>query len=203
MSRSIRRRCKNEECREWFHPKFSNVWWCSPECGTKLALAKRSREREKEEKAADKKRRREEQQQKDKLKVRRLALKPRSYWIKQAQQAVNAYIRERDRDLPCVSCGTMSAAQWDAGHYRTTAAAPQLRFDPRQIWKQCSVCNQHKSGNLVPYRAELIRRIGIEQVEDIESNHNRHRWTIDECKSIKAEYQQKLKDLRNSREEAA
>lgn len=203
MPRVMRRRCKNEECREWFHPKFSNVWWCSPECGTKLALAKRNREREKEEKAADKKRRREEQQQKDKLKVRRLALKPRSYWIKQAQQAVNAYIRERDRDMPCISCGTFTSAQFDAGHYRTTAAAPQLRFDERNIARQCVVCNQHKSGNLVPYRAELIRRIGIDQVEDIENNHDRHRWTIDECKAIKAEFQQKLKDLRNNREEAA
>ncbi|ENO7146195.1 TPA: recombination protein NinG, partial [Escherichia coli] len=28
-------------------------------------------------------------------------------------------------------------------------------------------------------------------------------WTIEECKAIKAEYQQKLKDLRNSRSEAA
>ncbi|CCJ94378.1 Protein ninG [Cronobacter malonaticus 681] len=55
----------------------------------------------------------------------------------------------------------------------------------------------------MPYRAELIRRIGLSAVEDIESNHNRHRWTIEECKAIKAEYQQKLKDLRNSREEAA
>ncbi|NCI06447.1 recombination protein NinG, partial [Cronobacter sakazakii] len=69
--------------------------------------------------------------------------------------------------------------------------------------KQCVVCNQHKSGNLVPYRAELIRRIGLSAVKDIESNHNRHRWTTEECKAIKAEYQQKLKDLRNSREEAA
>lgn len=203
MEKKTRRRCKNEECREWFHPAFANQWWCGPECGAKIALERRSRERDKALKAAEKKRRREEQQQKDKLKIRKLALKPRSYWIKQAQQAVNAFIRERDRDLPCVSCGTMSAAQWDAGHYRTTASAPQLRFDPRQIWKQCQVCNQHKSGNIVPYRAELIRRIGIEQVEDIESNHNRHRWTIEECKAIKAEYQQKLKNLRNSREEAA
>ncbi len=91
----------------------------------------------------------------------------------------------------------------DAGHYRTTAAAPQLRFDERNIHKQCVVCNQHKSGNLVPYRVELISRIGQEAVDEIESNHNRHRWTIEECKAIKAEYQQKLKDLRNSRSEAA
>ena len=67
-----------------------------------------------------------------------------------------------------------------AGHYRTTAAAPQLRFDERNIHKQCVVCNQHKSGNLVPYRVELINRIGQEAVDEIESNHNRHRWTIGE-----------------------
>ncbi len=86
---------------------------------------------------------------------------------------------------------------------RATAAAPQLRFNERNIHKQCVVCNQHKSGNLVPYRVELISRIGQEAVDEIESNHNRHRWTIEECKAIKAEYQQKLKDLRNSRSEAA
>ncbi|ELN6688332.1 recombination protein NinG, partial [Escherichia coli] len=88
-------------------------------------------------------------------------------------------------------------------HYRATAAAPQLRFDERNIHKQCVVCNQHKSGNLVPYRVELINRIGQEAVDEIESNHNRHRWTVEECRTIKAEYQQKLKKLRNSRSEAA
>lgn len=77
------------------------------------------------------------------------------------------------------------------------------QLDERNIHKQCVVCNQHKSGNLVPYRVELISRIGQEAVDEIESNHNRHRWTIEECKAIKAEYQQKLKDLRNSRSEAA
>jgi hypothetical protein len=65
------------------------------------------------------------------------------------------------------------------------------------------VCNQHKSGNLVPYRVMLIERIGQVAVDEIESDHKRHRWTVEECKAIKAEYQQKLKNLRNSRVEAA
>lgn len=201
--RKPRKRCKNTDCREWFHPAFQNQTWCSAECGTVIALAKREKDRHKAIQAAKRRRKDEAQQERRSLKVRKLAVQPRSYFIKQAQQAVNAYIRERDKHLPCVSCGTLSAAQWDAGHYRTTAAAPQLRFDPRQIWKQCSVCNQHKSGNLVPYRAELIRRIGLAEVESIEGNHDRHRWTIEECRAIKAEYQQKLKDLINQREEAA
>ncbi|MDX7992601.1 recombination protein NinG [Xenorhabdus littoralis] len=194
MTKIRRRKCKI--CHEWFHPQYDNVEWCSPEHGAELAIRKRNRDREKAEQKLQQERRRKAAADRDKLKARRLAVKPRSYWIQQAQQAVNAYIRERDRDLPCVSCGTFISVQWDAGHYRTTAAAPQLRFDECNIHKQCIVCNQHKSGNLVPYRVELIRRIGLEQVEIIEFNHDRHRWTIEECKAIKAEYQQKLRELR-------
>ncbi|ENZ5004809.1 recombination protein NinG, partial [Escherichia coli] len=27
MAKPARRRCKNDECREWFHPAFANQWW--------------------------------------------------------------------------------------------------------------------------------------------------------------------------------
>ena len=36
-------------CRDWFHPKFSNEWWCCPEHGAELAIKRRSRDREKAE----------------------------------------------------------------------------------------------------------------------------------------------------------
>ncbi|NHB94610.1 recombination protein NinG [Photorhabdus cinerea] len=195
MKKPVRRKCKI--CCEWFMPKYHNIWWCSPDHGTELAIKKRNRDREKAEQALKKKRQQELAEKKDKLKARKLAVKPRSYFIQQAQCSVNAYVRYRDKDKPCISCGTTESSQWDAGHYRTTSAAPQLRFDIRQIHKQCIVCNRHHSGNLVPYRIELIDRIGIEAVEDIESNHGRHRWTIEECKAIKAEFDEKLKKLRS------
>lgn len=194
------RNCKI--CKTRFKPATLYEWWCSEEHKEELITKLATEARQNRIQQQERQRKETTQQERRSLKIRKLAVQPRSYFIKQAQQAVNAYIRERDKHLPCVSCGTLSAAQWDAGHYRTTAAAPQLRFDPRQIWKQCSVCNQHKSGNLVPYRAELIRRIGLAEVESIEGNHDRHRWTIEECKSIKAEYQQKLKDLRQLGEAA-
>lgn len=194
------RNCKI--CKTRFKPATLYEWWCSEEHKEELITKLANEARQKRIQQQERQRKETTQQERRSLKVRKLAVQPRSYFIKQAQQAVNAYIRERDKHLPCVSCGTLSAAQWDAGHYRTTAAAPQLRFDPRQIWKQCSVCNQHKSGNLVPYRAELIRRIGLAEVESIEGNHDRHRWTIEECKAIKAEYVQKLKDLRQLGEAA-
>ncbi|MCZ8984471.1 recombination protein NinG, partial [Escherichia albertii] len=68
MAKPARRKCKI--CKEWFHPAFSNQWWCCPEHGTQLALELQSKQRKKAEKAAEKKRRREEQKQKDKLKIR-------------------------------------------------------------------------------------------------------------------------------------
>ena len=47
MEKQSRRKCLI--CRAWFHPKFSNEWWCCPEHGAELAIKRRSREREKAE----------------------------------------------------------------------------------------------------------------------------------------------------------
>lgn len=82
MVKLARRRCKNDECREWFYFVFVNQWWCFLECGIKIVFERRSKEREKAEKVVEKKRRREEQKQKDKFKIRKFVLKFRSYWIK-------------------------------------------------------------------------------------------------------------------------
>ena len=127
--------------------------------------------------------------------LRKLQLKSRVEWIRDAQQACNAYIRKRDESLPCVSCGCTNPRQWHAGHYRTTKAAPELRFHEDNIHKQCQPCNEHLSGNLIPYRSELIKRIGLAQVEWIEGPHQPAKWTIEELKEIIAYYKQKTKEL--------
>jgi hypothetical protein len=127
-------------------------------------------------------------------------VKTRSEWLKEAQAAVNAYVRERDRDLPCVSCGRYHEGQYHAGHYRSVGSCPELRFDVRQIWKQCSACNNYLSGNLINYRAELLRRVGAEVLEWIEGPHEPKRYTIGDLKAIRDDYRQKLKALRRSDE---
>lgn len=92
-------------CRDWFHPKFSNEWWCCPEHGAELAIKRRSREREKAEAKLRKEQQQKEREAKDKLKISKLAVKPTSYFRQQAQTAFNQFIRLRDRDEPCISCG--------------------------------------------------------------------------------------------------
>ena len=71
------------------------------------------------------------------------SIKPRGKWIAEAQAAVNKYIRLRDRDKPCISCGNnrehkmgLSGHRYDAGHYRSRGAAGHLRFNLLNIHKQ-------------------------------------------------------------------
>jgi hypothetical protein len=129
------------------------------------------------------------------LRAQKEALKTRREWLKEAQIAVNRYVRLRDKDKPCVSCGTTTAAQWDAGHYMSAGGHPALRLNPLNIQKQCSVCNAHKSGNLVLFRRELINRVGLEKVEWLEGPHPPAKWTIEELKQIKTEYTRMVREL--------
>ena len=46
---------------------------------------------------------------------------------KECQVVFNAFIRERDKDLPCISCGRKLGLQ--AGHYYPTQGYDGLRFD--------------------------------------------------------------------------
>jgi hypothetical protein len=145
-----------------------------------------------------KKARQEAQSKRKEIREQRERLKTRQQHLAEAQDEFNAFIRERDADLPCISCGRHSTGVFHAGHYRSVAAAPQLRFDEQNVNKQCGFnCNVSKSGNILEYRIGLIRKYGIEAVEALENNSTSRRWTIQDAKDIKAIYKQKRKGLKH------
>lgn len=74
-------------------------------------------------------------------------------------------------------------------------AAGQLRFDLRNIHKQCSACNSKQSGNIVEYRINLIARIGEQAVLDLESDHRTHRWTIPELRDLHDQFKAMADEL--------
>jgi len=127
-------------------------------------------------------------------KQRQEALKTRSQWLQEAQQAFNAWIRARDSGLGCISCGTQSGKA-NAGHYRSTQACPELRLCDENVHLQCERCNTYLSGNLIEYRKALIHRIGAERVEWLEGPHEPKKYTIDDLKAIRTEYRQRIKSL--------
>lgn len=124
-------------------------------------------------------------------------LKDRGYQIKLAQTAFNAFIRERDKHQPCINCGSYTATKWDAGHFKTRGAYPELAFSEWNCFKECSQCNQHGFKGMAEYRANLVERIGLEKVEWLEGPHERLKLTIEEIINIKNTYQDKLKALQN------
>jgi hypothetical protein len=123
-------------------------------------------------------------------------LKTRRDWLKDAQTVFNAFIRERDKNEPCISCKRWHQGQYHAGHYRTTKAAPELRFNENNVHRQCAPCNNNLSGNILEYRIGLIQKLGKEAVEALEGKHEPKNYTIDDLKQIIATYQAKLKALK-------
>lgn len=132
-------------------------------------------------------------QQRKKTAEAKKRLRTRSWYVNKAQTAFNAYIRERDKGRECISCQTTDAnLQYHAGHYKTTKAYPELRFEPLNCHLQCSVCNNHLSGNLIEYRKNLIKRIGQDKVDWLEGHHELKKHTKEELLET-AEYYKMLK----------
>ena len=121
-------------------------------------------------------------------------VKNRSQWMKEAQQAFNAYIRARDAHLPCISCERHHQGQYHAGHYRSAGGNPELRFEELNTHKQCMPCNSHLSGNLINYRINLIKKIGLGAVEWLEGPHEPKKYTIENLKEIRDKYRKMEKD---------
>lgn len=127
-------------------------------------------------------------------------LEPASTAMRKAQSAFNAWVRARDAGKPCVSCGHPDdgSRQRHAGHYRPAGPNPALRFEEDNVHAQCSVCNNHLSGNLVGYRAELINRIGLAQVEWLEGPHDLPRRRLDDYRTVESLYKARLKAARTA-----
>lgn len=130
-------------------------------------------------------------------KVKKESLMTLSDWIKIAQVTFNTYIRLRDKDQPCISCQRHHKGQYHAGHYRTAAAAPQLRFNEFNVSKQCSACNNYKSGNITEYRINLVKKIGVYEVEKLEQDNSVKKYSIQEIQNITRFYKEKLKTIGN------
>ena len=115
---------------------------------------------------------------------------------KTAQTAFNKYIRLRDEKEPCISCQRHHSGQYHAGHYKTTGAHSELRFNEDNCHKQCSVCNNHLSGNIEHYRPNLIEKIGRKAFDILEGPHSIKKYSPADYKEIELHYKEKLLSLK-------
>ena len=180
-------------CREKFLPARPLQTACKPSCAIELAR-----------KASEKKRAEKEKAERVKIQRRKEAIKTTGDYLKEAQAAFNLFIRERDRaeGYPCISSGR--ALNWngnavDAGHYRSTGAAPHLRFDEHNCHAQSKHDNRYLAGNAVDYRINLIERIGLAEVERLEADNTPRHWSKQELIEIRDKYKAKARALKKAR----
>lgn len=193
-----RKKCK--QCKSYFPAdemiKVPAGTFCGMEHAIEFANEKRLKDSERIKSKIDTFTRSEEKKATRKRRERLSELRPLSYYHKKAQAAFNAFIRERDKDLPCVSCGRDHEGQWHAGHFRTVGASPETRYNEDNTWKQCQPCNHHLSGNIANYRPELIRRIGQERYDVLMGYQEQIKWTREMIEGIEEKYKLKLKQIK-------
>lgn len=97
--------------------------------------------------------------------------------IKIAERHFNTFIKLRDTDDygrgNCISSGQplkypSKDKKAQAGHYYSGGHYPWLKFHEYNVHLQGKSDNYFKSGNLIEYRKNLIKKIGIENVEELD-----------------------------------
>jgi hypothetical protein len=165
------------QCKQTFKPSRPLQSVCTLACALSQSEAKRLAQEAKVARKANRE--------------ARERIKTKSQWLKETQAEFNKFIRARDHDKPCISCGRHHSGQYHAGHYRTDKA---LRFNEIACFKQCMPCNTHLSGNQVKYRAALVGLLGDDLVAWLDKDHSSPKWTIDELRYLKAYYRQRAKE---------
>ena len=112
----------------------------------------------------------------------------------------NSYIRERDKNQPCISCGQFKPLQ--AGHFFPVNGYDSLRFNEDNVHGECAGCNCFDEGHLIGYQDNLRVRIGNDRLEELKERardykKNGYKWTRSELEAMIERYKNKLKNERD------
>lgn len=117
---------------------------------------------------------------------------------KKMVRVFNEFIRLRDKNLACISCGVSRVDH--AGHYWPTSICPQpsMRFHEQNVNGQCVKCNTFLEGNRIHYKIGLIKKYGKQIVDDLDivRSLRQSSWSGWEYKTMIKVYQDKIKELK-------
>lgn len=113
---------------------------------------------------------------------------PHPKLLKKTERIFNEWVRNRDRDEMCISCGKPGN---QAGHWIAVSKSSFLRFHPDNVNIQCGGCNGPLKGNPIRYRIGLVRKIGEDRVKELErlwAENRAHKWSRADLESIISKY---------------
>jgi hypothetical protein len=170
-------KCKN--CKEKFEPiRFNQKYCLESECVRVWVESEKAK-----------------QWKKTKLKMKQ-DLETIHDFINMTQVVFNRFIRTRDKDENCISCGKQINGVRHASHYLSAGGHSNVRFHEDNVWVSCYKCNVMLSGNQIEYRKRLIDKIGIERVEWLEEHGlKERRFTKEELREIMLTYKKKIKEI--------
>ena len=142
--------------------------FCDIDCAFKFTRAKQAMQRAKQQKQIKQSQAKEDKAAKKATRQRKKELMSRAQWYNKLQTLVNQYVRlVRDINKPCCTCGTTNPnIKYDAGHFFTRKARPDIRFELTNIHKQCSMqCNKFGSGMRNEYEKFIIDEYGQDRLD--------------------------------------
>jgi hypothetical protein len=181
------KKCKN--CQTRFEPRFSTFekYCWNPDCKTIEALGKLQQHKK-------------DQQKKSNIakKEMKTNLMTKQDWEKILEALVNKFVRLRDADKPCISCGAPAGHYtMSAGHLYPAGSYKNIRFNLWNVNGQCWYnCNKNKHGNINAYRIGLSQRIGAENLAELDQlAQQERRYTIPEIQEMIQEFKGKIKEI--------
>jgi len=188
-------KCKN--CGERGTPKNNSTlgYYCEKEACQSARIEKALKKVRKSTEAATKKLNSEWNKERKQIMEK---LKTHKDYLNELQVVFNTFIRLRDKDQWCISCGcNMVGRKGDASHYYSVGSAPELRFNEDNCHLACVPCNQHLHGNLLEYSNRLPKRIGWERFSILQDKKGvSNKFSIDELKAKTAHYKAQIKILK-------
>jgi len=177
-------KCKHKPCKNRVGIINNIRGFCSVDCIVKANKAQIEKEYIKRQKQ-------NERDRKDETREKKIKLMTYTQRVNDVKPVYQRWIRERDKDLPCISCGSTTADIWDGGHYKKAEIYRGVIFNEFNCNKQCRKCNKYLGGNESNYRKGLIEKYGLFVVETLEqlANETRnYKWSNEELEEIKLKY---------------
>ena len=166
-------------CKDKFTPQNNTQIVCNPACAVEYMKKKKIKDWQKEKKEI------------------KLKLMSKSDYLNILQKVFNTYIRMRDKDKNCISCDKKLVGKFDAGHFFSVGAYPNLRFNENNVHGQCVHCNRDKHGNVKEYDLRLKNILNDKEYSELlESRNKPLKLSIDDVQDMIAIYKQKIKELK-------